>query len=146
MKGTIRENKVFPHRTTKCYELEDTHELPMMLDIRAITRDAIAMPYSYLEMIQYDPSVALVLTFSACEVRIEGRNLAELYAALTEHKVNYIQENDAKYDEVPEESPFIERIEITPLGRDLQLLVKGFDSERESLVERQSENETVEPE
>ncbi len=129
----MRENKVFPHRTTRCYELEETAQVPIMLDIRATTRDAVAMPYSYLEMIQYDPSVAIVITFAVCEVRIEGRNLAELYAALTEHKVNYIQENDAKYDEVPESSPFIERIEITPLGRELQLLVKGFDPERESL-------------
>lgn len=136
----MRENKVFPHRTTKCYELVDTHELPMMLDIRAVTRDAVAMPYSYLEMIQYDPSVALVLTFAACEVRIEGRNLAELYAALTEHKVNYIQENDSKYDEVPEESPFIERIEITPLGKELQLMVKGFDPERERIEERDNDD------
>ena len=110
-----------------------------MLDIRAITRDAVAMPYSYLEMIQYDPSVAIVVTFAVCEVRIEGRNLAELYAALTEHKVNYIQENDAKYDEVPEESPFIERIEITPLGKELQLLVKGFAPDREPLAQRESE-------
>ena len=141
MKGTIRENKVFPHRTTRCYELEETAQFPIMLDIRATTRDAVAMPYSYLEMIQYDPSVALVLTFAACEVRIEGRNLAELYAALTEHKVNYIQENNAKYDEVPEDSPFIERIEITPLGKELQLLVKGFRPEREPLAEGEAEIE-----
>jgi hypothetical protein len=134
----MRENKVFPHRTSRCYELEETAQLPIMLDIRATTRDAVAMPYSYLEMIQYDPSVAIVLTFTVCEVRIEGRNLAELYAALTEHKVNYIQENNAKYDEVPETSPFIERIEITPLGQELQLLVKGFDPERESLKEPDS--------
>ncbi len=138
----MRENKVFPHRTTRCYELEETAQFPIMLDIRATTRDAVAMPYSYLEMIQYDPSVAIVITFAVCEVRIEGRNLAELYAALTEHKVNYIQENNAKYDEVPESSPFIERIEITPLGRELQLLVKGFDPEREPLVEQKSESET----
>jgi hypothetical protein len=65
---------------------------------------------------------------------------------LTEHKVNYIQENDAKYDEVPESSPFIERIEITPLGKELQLLVKGFDPEREPLIEREPEDDAHEAE
>ena len=58
-----------------------------MLDIRATGRNAVALPYSYLEMVQYNPSVALVLTFATCEVRIEGHRLSPIYEDLVQHAV-----------------------------------------------------------
>jgi hypothetical protein len=104
-----------------------------MLDIRATGRDAIALPYSYLEMVQYNPSVDLVLSFATCEVRIEGHRLPALYEALVQHSVEYIQENDVKYEQPGDKQPFIERIEIKPLSQGLEIIVKGFDPEREPL-------------
>jgi hypothetical protein len=104
-----------------------------MLDIRATGRDAVALPYSYLEMVQFDPSVAIVLTFTTCEVRIEGHCLPALYDALVQHSVEYMQENDATYEQANDKLPFISRIEIKALSQDVNLIVEGFDPEREPL-------------
>jgi hypothetical protein len=104
-----------------------------MLDIRATGRDAVALPYSYLEMVQFNPSEALVLTFAACEVRIEGHCLPALYDALVQHSVEYMQENDAKYEQANDKLPFISRIEIKALSQEVKLIVKGFEPEREPL-------------
>lgn len=110
--------------------------LPRMLDIRATVRQSVALPYTFLEMVQYDPSIGLLLTFAVCEVRIEGRCLDELYNGLVQHTVEYIQENDAKYEkDVPNKKPFISRVEIKPIGDELELMVKGFNPEREPLAE-----------
>jgi hypothetical protein len=106
-----------------------------MLDIRATGRDAVALPYSYLEMVQYNPSVALVLTFATCEVRIEGHRLSHIYEDLVQHAVESIQENDAKYEQPDDKQPFIRRIEIKPLSQEVNLIVKGFEPEREPLDE-----------
>jgi hypothetical protein len=104
-----------------------------MLDIRATGRDAVALPYSYLEMVQFNPSEAMVLTFAACEVRIEGHCLPALYDALVQHSVEYMQENDAKYEQANDKLPFISRIEIKALSQEVKLIVKGFEPEREPL-------------
>lgn len=126
MKMEIDENRL-PYRTS--------NNAPQMLDIRATAGDCIALPYHFLEMVQHNPSDALLLTFAACEVRIEGRDLAGLYTALIQHRVEYIQENDAKYEKVDDKKPFISRIEIKPISKDLELIVKSFKPEREPLAE-----------
>jgi hypothetical protein len=125
MSKNIDENRL-PYKTTT--------NVPFMLDIRATVGQYVALPYTYLEMVQFDPSNALLLTFAVCEVRIEGRNLFDLYSALVQHRVEYIQENDAKYEQAAEKWPFIERIEIKPLSKELALMVTGFRPERESLA------------
>jgi len=51
------------------------------------------------------------------------------------HRIEYIQENDAKYEKVDDKKPFISRIEIKPISKDLGLIVKGFNPEREPLAE-----------
>ena len=109
--------------------------LPFMLSVRSTAGDCIALPYNFLEMVQYNPSDALLLTFAACEVRIEGRDLAGLYKALIQHRVEYIQENDAKYEKVDDKKPFISRIEVKPISKELDLIVDGFKAERELIAE-----------
>jgi len=126
MKMEIDENRL-PYRTT--------NNAPSMLDIHAMAGDCIALPYNFLEMVQYNPSDAMLLTFAVCEVRIEGHSLASLYTALVQHRVEYIQENDAKYEKVDDKKPFISRIEIKPISKELELIVNGFNRERESLEE-----------
>ncbi|MGH7988897.1 MAG: hypothetical protein ACREDS_01695 [Limisphaerales bacterium] len=111
-----------------------TTNAPHMLDIRATAGDLVALPYNFLEMVQYNPSDALLLTFAVCEVRIEGRNLLDLYTALVQHRIEYIQENDAKYENADDRKPFISRIEIKPLSKELELIVNGFKPERQSLA------------
>lgn len=125
MKMEIDENRL-PYKTTT--------NAPPMLDIHATAGDCMALPYSFLEMVQHNPSNGLLLTFAICEVRIEGRNLVGLYNALVQHRVEIIQENDAKYENVDDKKPFISRIEIKPISKDLELIVKGFKPEREPLA------------
>jgi hypothetical protein len=124
MRMEIDENRL-PYRTT-------TNTL-FMLDIRATVGDCLALPYNFLEMVQYNPSEALLLTFAVCEVRIEGHDLSGLYKALVQHRIEYIQENDAKYEKADDKKSFISRIEIKPLSKELELIVNGFKPERESL-------------
>jgi hypothetical protein len=104
-----------------------------MLDIRATGRDAVALPYSYLEMVQFNPSEGIVLNFATSEVRIEGRCLTALYDTLVQQSVEYMQENDAKYEQANDKLPFISRIEIKALSPQVKLIVKGFEPEREPL-------------
>jgi hypothetical protein len=129
MKMEIDENRL-PYGTTTT--------TPFMLDIRATVGDCVALPYNFLEMVQHNPSDALLLTFAVCEVRVEGRDLAGLYTALIQHRVEYIQENDAKYEKVDDKKPFISRIEIKPLSKELELIVNGFKPKREPLAEFES--------
>jgi hypothetical protein len=126
MKMEIDENRL-PYRTTT--------NAPFMLDISATAGDCVALPYHFLEMVQHNPSDALLLTFAACKVRIEGRDLAGLYTALIQHRVEYIQENDAKYEKVADKKPFISRIEIKPISKDLELIVNEFKPKCKSLVD-----------
>ena len=125
-------------QTRPSYKVNHARVVPM-LDIRATGRNAVALPYSYLEMVQYNPSVALVLTFATCEVRIEGHCLSSIYENLLEHAVESIQENDATYEQPDKNQPFIRRIEIKPLSEQINLIVVGFDPERETLDEVPSE-------
>lgn len=118
--------------TRQSYKVSTSRPIAM-LDIRATGRDAVALPYSYLEMVQFNPSEALVLTFATCEVRIEGHCLPALYDALVQHSVEYMQENDAKYEQANDKLPFISRIEIKALSQEVKLIVKGFEPEREPL-------------
>lgn len=117
------------------YKIATRNEVqPAMLDIRSIARDSVALPYAYLEMIQFNPSKALVLTFTTCEVRIIGRNLAELYAGLLTHSVFHIQEKNVRYErDVPEHAPFISRIEIILTAENVELITQAFNPEREAV-------------
>jgi len=126
MKMEIDENRL-PYKTTT--------NAPPMLDIHATAGDCVALPYSFLEMVQHNPSDALLLTFAICEVRVVGRNLSGLYSSLVQHRVELVQENDAKYEKADDKKPFISRIEIKPISKDLELIVNGFKPEREPLTE-----------
>ena len=52
----------------------DRHQ-KVMLELRFKTGDATALAYSYLVRADCNPSTGIVLDFSACTVRVEGRNL-----------------------------------------------------------------------
>ncbi len=101
--------------------------------IRATAGEALALPYSDLEMVQFNPFTALALTFATCEVRIERQRLFPVYEALIQHVVTYIQENDVKYEKTNDKLPLIERIEIKPLTPEAKLIVNGFKPGRERL-------------
>ncbi len=86
----------------------------VMLDIRLADGTVESFPYAYLTRVRYAPGDTLVLRFGTDEVRAEGRNLARLREAISEHRMRFIQEGTEADEEVkPEEAPHIGRIVIT---------------------------------
>jgi hypothetical protein len=86
----------------------------VMLDIRLANGTVESFPYAYLTRVKYRPGDTLVLRFGADEVKAEGRNLARLRDAISEHRARFIQEGTEYEDGLkPEEAPHIGSIVIT---------------------------------
>lgn len=83
-----------------------------MLDVRQKTGDRTALPYSYLTAILLNASGEILLEYSGHSVIIRGRNLGDLYTALINHRVDYVQEEDLRYDTGAESDPFIKEIVV----------------------------------
>ncbi|MEM1353890.1 MAG: hypothetical protein AAGH88_03300 [Planctomycetota bacterium] len=73
----------------ECY-LEYQTEL-RMLDLRQVNGSFTALPYHYLETVDFLPSEGIVLTYPMCKVKITGYRLHAIYRALTGFRVSYIQ-------------------------------------------------------
>lgn len=71
----------------------------MMLELRFRTDDADAFPYSLLVRAKLDKSKDILLDFSIAEVRISGRRLRPLYAAIVAQRAAFVQEMDDLYAE-----------------------------------------------
>ncbi len=86
----------------------------VMLDVRLADGTIESFPYAYLTRVRYTPGDILLMRFGADEVRAEGKNLARLREAISEHRMRFIQEG-TEADEVlkPDEAPHIGRIVIT---------------------------------
>jgi hypothetical protein len=86
----------------------------VMLDVRLADGTVVSFPYAYLTRLKYVPGDTLILRFGADEVRVEGRNLARLRDAISEHRARFIQEGtEAEEGLKPEEAAHIGRIVIT---------------------------------
>ncbi len=62
-----------------------------MLDLRLLDGTRRALPYHYLEAIEFDPSAELILVFPQCRIRVSGYRLHAVYAALLGHRVGYLR-------------------------------------------------------
>jgi len=86
----------------------------VMLDVRLTDGTIESFPYAYLTRVRYTPGDILMLRFGADEVRAEGRNLARVRDAISEHRMRFIQEGTEEDEGLkPEEMPHIGRIVIT---------------------------------
>jgi len=86
----------------------------VMLDIRLADGSVESFPYAYLTRVRYIPGDILVMRFGGDEVRAEGRNLARLRDAISEHRMRFIQEGTEEDENLKaEEAPHIGRIVIT---------------------------------
>lgn len=86
----------------------------VMLELRFKTGDATALAYSYLARVDCDPSKEIVLDFSVCSVRIEGRNLRPLFAGLAAQRVGIVTEVDELHAEttLDSDATVVTRIEV----------------------------------
>ena len=86
----------------------------LMLDVRTLTGERVALAYSYLTSVFFDISGVMVLSFTSHDVHIEGRNLAVIYDGVLAHRVRYVQELNPDYEkDAPENEAFISKIIIS---------------------------------
>lgn len=85
-----------------------------MLDIHLRTGDRRALPYAYLLGIDYARSTGITLQYTAANVHIRGRNLAQLYDGFITQRVLWITEGMPSLDfVVPETAPFVGEITVS---------------------------------
>jgi len=85
-----------------------------MLEFRLKTGVGFAIGYHWMQSLSLTPDHRIEIIFSTHEITIEGRNLKELYRGLIEHRVPFIQEGDALYDQSPQTEPFVSGITVSP--------------------------------
>ena len=93
------------------WEIVTEEPLPINLQVRYRTGDGCFLPYAYLVFCHYDRGGTIELHFSSRIVRIEGRNLDGLYAALGKHSVSFVQEGDHA-ENTPEAEPLISQVNV----------------------------------
>lgn len=62
-----------------------------MLDLRQANGSFTALPYHYLETVDFVPSEGIVLTYPMCKVKISGYRLHVLYQGLLGFRIGFIQ-------------------------------------------------------
>ncbi len=73
----------------------------IMLELRKKNGNIVAVGYSWLERVEFDPSEGITLHLASQKIRIRGRNLngeirpnVRLFQGITRHKVPWIHEAD----------------------------------------------------
>lgn len=94
-----------------CFRLREAPSPAIMLDLRHVTGEHWAFPYSYMIFARYDREV-ISLRFSSHTVRIVGRTLDAVYEGLLLQRVECIHAQDERYDLGPESEPFITAVEV----------------------------------
>ena len=84
----------------------------LMLDVRLRSGVRLALPYSYLSHVNFDPSAAIEAVFSSHAVTIQGRNLRPVYEGLLVHRVEWLQEGAPRHDPHPETATYITQIVV----------------------------------
>lgn len=93
--------------------------LATMLDLRLRTGHRVALPYSYLGRVDFDPSGAIVCAFASTRVVIRGRALSPVYSAITSQTALAVVESKSGFDDGGDE-PFVEGIEVIEAQEDAQ--------------------------
>lgn len=95
------EDAADPHDLGFFGVLRGTSERAVMLELRQRTGNIMAIGYSWLERIEFDPSHGIKLFAAGWEITISGQNLNEevrpnlrLFEAITRHRVPWIREAD----------------------------------------------------
>ena len=69
-----------------------------MLDLRCLPSLNMALSYSYLMSVAFDPSGELILLFTSHRVTVKGKNLCPVYDAALTHTLRYLQEENPDYE------------------------------------------------
>jgi hypothetical protein len=90
----------------------------IMLELRKKKGNIVAVGYSWLERVEFDPSEGITLHMAGGRIHIRGRNLngevrpnVRLFQGVTRHKVPWIQEtNGASIAEAGKSASIVEEI------------------------------------
>lgn len=94
------------------FKVERVRKIPPCLDLRMADGSFVAVPYSLVSLISFDPSVGIEISLATeRKVVIAGRNLHLIYEYLVSFRVRFIQANIGN-DTFDEEVLFVEGIEI----------------------------------
>lgn len=94
------------------FKVERVRKMPPCLDLRLADGSFIAVPYSLVSLISFDPSEGIEIALATeKKVVITGRNLHLIYEYLVAFRVRFIQANIGN-DTADEEVLFVEGIEV----------------------------------
>lgn len=85
---------------------------PINLEARFQNGDAYFFAYAYLDYCHFNQGGVIELHFTSRILRLEGRDLSGLYAALAKHAVGVVQQSEAS-DQRAEHDALIDKIEVT---------------------------------
>lgn len=109
----IQENDTQEESDYRAFGINRNRRQVLMLDVRVLSGERLALGYPYLNSIFFDASGVIVLSFGSHNIRIEGRNLAPVYEGLLNHAVRYVQEENPDLErDISETETFISSIEI----------------------------------
>lgn len=104
-------------RTLSWEESPERGPRPVNLEARFENGDGCFLPYAYLVFCRYDQGGIIELHFTQRILRIEGRNLRELFDALTRHAVMHVQEAGSE-ERLPEAEVAINKLTIVEEAED----------------------------
>lgn len=94
------------------FKVERVRKMPPCLDLRMADGSFVAVPYSLVSLISFDPSEGIEIALATeKKVLITGRNLHLIYEYLSAFRVRFIQANIGN-DIADEDVLFVEGIEV----------------------------------
>lgn len=99
--------------------LRGVRDRAVMLELRKKDGNVLAVGYAWLDKVEFNPSLGIVLCLGGQKITVRGRNLnsevrpnVRLFQGLCRHRVPWIQEADeAMFMESGGQGPLIEEIE-----------------------------------
>jgi len=100
------------------YGIRESEGYPINLDIQFKNRNRMALSYSYLASISYNPSEGIYLNYPTATVCIKGLHLDRLYESLLFHRVEWVREEtfEDRGEETDHSEPVISEIALTLTG------------------------------
>lgn len=94
------------------FKVERVRKMPPCLDLRLADGSFVAVPYSLVSLISFDPSEGIEIVLATeKKVLISGRNLHLIYEYLSAFRIRFIQANIGN-DYIDEDALFVEGIEV----------------------------------
>ncbi len=97
--------------TVSSWEAAQGETPPINLEARFSNGNSCFFPYAYLGYCHFDKSGVIELNFSSRVLRLEGRNLQQLFDSLAKHAVAMVREVTG-HKQIPETELSIEKIEV----------------------------------